>query len=168
MAIRIGKQRPMIDPFNYWGRIVSSWQAIGVTGRRMAETATASRDVIASRSATIGEAVASPATADHAELMRMVPEKVAAFSQAGEAMMREAMAMQIDYLRQAQLIGAMMMRGRPPSAAALIDLTNQSASYALRTLEAGSRLGGAAVKPIHRTATANARRLDRKTRRIPG
>ncbi len=157
----------MLDPFSYWSRVFSSWQAIGLAGQRIAETATASHDVIASRSATIGEAIASPATADHAELMRMVPEKVAAFSQAGESMMRAGLAMQADYFRHMQHVGAMMTQGRPPSAAAWFDLSNRSANYALRALEASARVGANAVKPVHRTATANAKRLksaDRKKR----
>ncbi len=154
----------MLDYFSYWRHALSNWQAIGRTGERFAETAAASRDVIASRTETIGEAMRSPATADHAELFRMVPEKIAAFSLAGEAVMKAGLAMQADHLQFMQHLGAMMAQGRPPSVSAWFDLSNRSSAYALRTLEAGSRLGESALKPVHRTATANARRLKKSDR----
>jgi hypothetical protein len=141
------------------------WQDIATTGRRIAEIASASGDVIGSRSATIIEAVASPATADHAELTRMVTEKVSAFSQSGSAMMRSGLEMQADYLRHAHYLSAMMLGGRPPQTSTLIELSSRSSTYALDALEAWARLGSEATKPIHRTVTANTRRLKVSGRR---
>ena len=70
----------MIDPCAYWTRVMSAWGSVGATGERLGETATASQAVIASRTNTIGAAMRSPLSGDYAELGRMVPEKVAAFS----------------------------------------------------------------------------------------
>lgn len=155
----------MLDPFSYWQRVMASWQSIGTSGRRVADTASASRRVIEARSAIIGEAMRSPVTADHAELMRMVPEKIAAFSRAGEAVLQASVQIQADCWRFAQQAGMAAIGGRPPSPADWFALSPRSADYALRVFEAGARASAGAIAPVHRTATANARRLKSGTRK---
>lgn len=152
----------MLDPFTFWTRTMSAALDIGKTGVRSAETMRASGDVIASRSATMRDAIGSPMTADYGELMRMVPEKVGAFSKAGVAIMGECWTMQGAWMAEAQHVGAMMLRGRPPTVTEMSALSSRGAAYALRSIESGAKLGRVALAPIHKTAAANARRLGRR------
>jgi hypothetical protein len=154
----------MIDPFTYWSRIVSSLDVIGATGRRAADTVQAAHEVIASRTGMMSDAARSPFTVDHAELARMVPEKVAAFSASGNAVMQAWWTMQADYMAQAQKMSLMMMRGGPSTPAEFTDLWTRPGVNALHALEAGSRLGRDALAPVHKAATANARRLSKRAK----
>lgn len=149
----------MIDPLAYWTRVMSAWGSVGTTRNRMGETATASHAVIASRTNTIGEAMRSPLSGDYAELGRMVPEKVAAFSQSGTAGLSALFTLQAGYVAQAQDIGAMWLRGRPPTLGELTALSERSSMHALRALETGARMGRDVVAPLHEAATGNAKRL---------
>lgn len=149
----------MLDPFTYWSRVMSGWRTIGDTAARMERTASDSRAVIASRSATMGDAMRSPLTADTAELSRMVPEKIAAFSAAGTAMASAWWKMQADCIAEGQHFATMMLRPRPPSFAELADLSTRSTALGLRMFEASSRLGRDTLAPVHKSAAANAKRL---------
>ncbi|MGY2732854.1 hypothetical protein [Sphingomonas sp. UYP23] len=153
----------MIDPFAYWTRVMSAWGSVGATGERLSETATASHAVIASRTTTIGEAMRSPLSGDYAELGRMVPEKVAAFSQSGTAGLSALMTLQAGYVAQAQELRAMWLRGRPPTLFELAALSERSSMHALSALETGAQMGRDVVAPLHKAATGNAKRL-RKAR----
>ena len=66
------------------------------------ETAVAIGAVIRHRSGTIDAALRNSVEADVAELGRMVPEKVAAFSQAGSSLLTDWMAIQSDMAAQIQ------------------------------------------------------------------
>lgn len=149
----------MIDPFAYWTRVMSAWGSVGATGERLSETATASQAVIASRSKTIGAAMRAPLSGDYAELGRMVPEKVAAFAQSGTAGIDALMALQAEYVAQAQDIGAMWLRGRPPTLFELAALSERSSMHALSALETGAKMSRDVVAPLHEAATGNATRL---------
>ncbi|MEG3176221.1 hypothetical protein U1872_08280 [Sphingomonas sp. RB3P16] len=149
----------MIDPFAYWTRVAAAWGSVGATGERLGETASASHAVIASRTNTIGEAMRSPLSGDYAELGRMVPEKVAAFSQSGNAGMKALSALQAGYLAQAQELGALWLRGRPPTLFELAELSERSSMHALHVLETGARMGQDVLAPLHAAATGNAKRL---------
>lgn len=131
------------------------------TGVRMVETLSASADVIASRGATIGAALRSPLDADHAELGRMVPEKLEAFSRSGSAIADAWWAMGSAWMEEAQNLTALSMRGRMPTMSELATLSGRTTAWSLGTIEAGASLGNKALAPIHRKATANARRLKR-------
>lgn len=135
------------------------------TGVRAAETLAASADVIASRSTTIGAAMRSPLDADHAELGRMMPEKLDAFARSGAAIADAWWAMGSAWMREAHGLTTQAMRGRVPTIGEMAALSDRSAAYSLGAIEAGARLGGKALAPIHRTATSNARRLRRKPAR---
>lgn len=152
----------MIDPFAYWTRVMSAWGSVGATNDRLSETATASQAVIASRSATIGEAMRTPLRGDYAELGRMVPEKVAAFSESSSAGMNALWTLQAGYVAQAQEIGALWLRGRPPTLFELADLSERSSMHALHALETGARMSHEVVAPLHKAATGNAKRLRKK------
>ena len=152
----------MTSPYTYWSRIISGWRTVGDTGSQIVETAQASREVIAARTDDMREAVTSPLTADYAELTRMVPEKVAAFSMAHTAAVDAWFAIQAEHIAQVQRVGAMMLRGRPPTLNELNILSSQSGEYALRVFEQGARGGRNALAPLKKTAGANARRLAKR------
>ena len=140
----------MVNPWVEWQRLMRA-------GTMMSETFLASQEVVGHRGKTIEGAISNPLTADHAELSRMVTEKGMAFGTAGASLARDWWRMQGEIGAQAIAIGQMMM-GRVPSA---------RATHAM--LSRGQRLGSAALassnramRPIHATATANARRLKKK------
>jgi len=148
----------MLDPLSSWSRILGAASSVADTGRRVSETLSASQEVIAKRT----DMMQSPLTADYAELGRMVPEKIEAFSKAGIAVATEWWAMQGECLAEAQNIVAMAMRGRAPSLDEWTTLASRNAAHALRMVERGAALGASAVAPIHRSATDNARRLRKR------
>lgn len=160
---RLSLDDSMIDPLAYWTRVMSAWGSVGTTHERLNETATASQAVIASRTTTIGEAMRSPLSGDYAELGRMVPEKVAAFSQSGTAGLSALFALQAGYAAQAQEVGAMLLRGRPLTLGEMAELSERTSMHALQALEASAKMGRDVVAPLHKAATGNAKRL-RKTR----
>ncbi len=141
------------DPWTEWRRLVRAGTLVG-------ETLAASHRVVGHRRSTISAAVENPLRADHAELGRMVSEKMAAFGEAGSSLTRDWWAMQADLAAQAAAITGMML-GQAPGP-----------SEARAMLARTKRIGGAmlassnrAMTPIHRAATANERRLGRTRRR---
>lgn len=155
----------MLDPFTFWTRMMEAGLELSRTGQRVSETLVASNDVIGARSGLMRTALGSPLEADYVELARMVPEKVEAFSQAGSAIATQWWAMQADMLTQAQRIGAMALKGRPPTAAELNAMTARNIAQGMRAIERSVALGAGAVKPVHARATSNARRLKRVKKR---
>lgn len=132
------------------------------TGMELYETLSASSEVITARAEIIQAAFHSPATIDQAELGRMVPEKVDAFSRAGSVMVSAWWTGHAAWMGQVQHLGTMASRGRPPTLMELADLANRTASYTLQSIEANSKLGSDSLAPVHRGAIANAHRLRRK------
>jgi len=151
----------MYDPFSSWLRLMEAAAGMARTGMRASETMTASGDVVAKRSAIIGTAMTTPFSADHAEIGRMVPEKLEAFSQSGAAMIGEVYAMQMAWMAEAQHMGALAMRGRMPTMTELATLSSRNAAFAVRSIERTASLGATALAPIHAAATGNAKRLSR-------
>lgn len=151
----------MFDPFSAWSRMVSAGLDMQATWLRSAETMSASGEVISVRTEMMRAATAAPLTGDYAELSRMVPEKVAAFSRSAEVVARDTLAMHSAWVGQMQRVGMMMFAGRMPSAGEVSALASQSANYAVGVMTAGAKMGKAALAPVHRTATGNARRLKR-------
>ena len=151
----------MLNPFTFWTRMMDASLELTRMGQRMSETMAASHDVIGARSGMIRTALGSPLEANYRELARMVPEKVEAFSKAGAAIATEWWAMQADMLTQAQQLGQMALKGRPPTAVEWSAMTERTIAHGVRALERGVALGAGAVKPIHARATANVRRLKR-------
>ncbi|KQS03467.1 hypothetical protein ASG11_03645 [Sphingomonas sp. Leaf357] len=158
-----GRSRAVaLDPFSYWDRMFASWRMMAATGDRVVQTAQASGAVIASRGETMRAAVSAPWSGDYAELSRMVPEKVAAFSSSGLVMMQAWVDAQAAWWDQAQSLSAMMLRGRPATPVELMAFGSTAAASGLKAMEAAARTGRDTLAPIHKAATGNARRLGRK------
>lgn len=152
----------MFDPMGNWLKMLDAGAQMVRTTAALAETVTASHAVISRRSAIFGSAVQSPASADHAELSRMMPEKMKAFGASGASMGRDMMAIQSALMHEAMQLGMMAMTGRLPGAGALAE---RGANLAVNTMTLGAAMGARSLAPIHRAATANARRLKRAKRR---
>ena len=125
------------------------------------ETAAATGAVIRHRHGTIDAAIRDPGTADLAELGRMVPEKVAAFSDAGASLFRDWWDLQSDCLAQMQDLSSLALAGRFPSAGAMERVARRGSRILTRATAAGER----ALAPIHKTATGNQRRLHKASKR---
>ena len=147
-----------MTPFDYWTGLWRAGQAIAESGIRLAETAEASRAVVASRSGTILSASRDPLNGDYAELSRMVPEKVAAFSEAGASAFDDLRRVQAQSIANWQMMMGIALKGRMATMAEMTTLTTRSAEI----VERSAKAGGKALAPIHRSATGNARRLSRK------
>ena len=144
-----------MTPWDFWMRSWSSGVAASQVGLRFAEMMQASNTVITSRCETMAAAARDPVNGDYRELSRMVPEKVAAFGESARTTMGDMAAIQSDAAAHWQQLSAMAWRGRPPTFAELDTLSER----ALRMAERAIGAGGAALKPVHKTATGNAKRL---------
>jgi hypothetical protein len=136
------------------------WQEAFRGAVMAAETALAAGEVIASRSATIDHAVRNPLSADHAELALMVGEKVAAFSEAGAIAMRDACLLQARLASDAVRAGTSAGKSGFSAMSEMIGMWERAARGAMTSAGAPRR----SLSPIHRRATANAKRLKRKAR----
>ena len=142
----------MVNPWIEWQRMIRA-------GTMLSETLSATQSVVGHRSKAIESAMSDPLGADYAELGRMVSEKSVAFGAAGTSLSRDWLAMQRDWNAQVADLSSMML-GRVPGP-----------RKALAMAARGQRLGSAALAssvramtPIHRTATANQRRLGKAKR----
>lgn len=149
----------MFDAFAQWNRMLAAGASMHTTGVRAAETFGGASKVVAARGAIIGEAMQSPWTADHAELGRMIPEKIDTLARAGSAAATIWWDSQSAWMKHFQHLGALAMRGRLPTVAEISDLGERSATLMLQSLEATARLGAASLAPIHRQVATNVRRL---------
>lgn len=138
--------------------LTDSW-AIGATmlasGRALSESTIASRSVIAARTRTIDAALRNPLTADVAELGRMVPEKIAALTRSGEAIVADWVDIQSDLIAQATDMMRLILSGRLPTTQAVERVAGRGMRIAVKAAGAF----GHALAPLHDTVTANARRL---------
>jgi hypothetical protein len=145
----------------------------------LGEMTLAASSVIGTRTALAAAALREPHRADHAELARMGPEKIAAFGEAGAAIAMEMWQLQRDTLAfiAAQVQGATCMALSLSTAPTLLHAIDAQSSYVAETLDraahesatiAGRALNIAAIgaAPIHRRATANARRLAKRRGRV--
>jgi hypothetical protein len=128
-------------------------------GIRFGEMMIASQSVIGARVGMMQAAAQSPLDGDYAELGRMVPEKVAALSRSGAALSEEWRKMQGDMFDQWREWGTLM--SAMPSVGRLHAFGERSAARGTRTLVRSMGAGGVALDPVHKAATANARRLKR-------
>ena len=129
------------------------------TSVRAAETFGGANKVVAARGAIIGEAMQSPWTADHAELGRMIPEKIDTLSRAGSAAATIWWDSQTAWMKHFQHLGTMAMRGRLPTLAEIGDFGERSATLMLQSIEATAKLSAASLAPVHRQVATNVRRL---------
>ncbi|WP_341908852.1 hypothetical protein [Ferrovibrio terrae] len=153
----------------------------------MKQTKTARRNAAALRSVAIktaalgvtsaqvvGRRLALVATGDHAEVSRMVPEKLGAATVSGMAVMQHTMLMSMrlagfavaEAFRMARVAGV-MSDARTPAAVfgAQVDFMQawlpRWQSQAMLMGGAWTRSGSAMLAPVQRVAAANARRLGR-------
>ena len=139
----------MINPWTEWMRMVRA-------GTMLSETIDASHRVVSHRRKTIEAALHDPVGADYLELTRMVSEKSTAFAAAGWSLARDWVAMQADLGAQASAMGRVMM-GEMPSARAAQAMISRGQRLSSAALAGSIR----AMTPVHRAATANARRLSK-------
>ncbi len=147
----------MLNMFELWTGMLRSGAAVAQTGFQFAETMGASHSVVQSRVRTMADAARSPLTGDYAELGRMVPEKVDAFSKATLSAMSDMQAIQSQVMTSWQSMFLGGMAGRVPGAKEWGALATGNA----RIVDLVARSGGKALAPVHRAATANAKRLSR-------
>lgn len=140
----------MVNPWLEWQRMVRA-------GTMWGETISAAHAVVGHRSKTIETAMNNPFGADHAELGRMMSEKGTAFGAAGASLARDWFAMQADLGAQTSAIGKIMF-GQLPTPRAAQAMITRSQRLASATLASSIR----AMTPVHRTATANAKRLGKR------
>jgi hypothetical protein len=140
----------MTDPWREWQRLIRA-------GTMWSETLTASHEVVGHRTKTIEDALSDPFGADHAELGRMVSEKGAAFGAAGASLARDYFSIQAELSAQAAAMGKLMM-GQLPTPRAALAMT----ARARRLGSAGLAISIRAMTPVHKAATANARRLGKR------
>jgi hypothetical protein len=155
-------------------------------GRRLQRTASATRravlkgaaltqatgHVMAKRTALGLSAMANPAQADHAEFMRIVPEKMAAFNAAAIALMRcsgemaqQAARFATSEIADATAAAADLARCRTPAAAVAVQ-GRFATAWLFRALSQSIAVGAIAMRsygdvmaPVHRVAVRNSRRL---------
>lgn len=147
--------------FFLWAALARNLHASFALTVQAAETAAATGAVMTTRLRLLGAAAVNPMRADHAELGRMTPEKVVAFSQAGAALAREWLAINRSAGETMLLVSKVMLSGRPLQPIDALRLAERGTRHATRAVGASAR----ALGPVHRKATANARRLARKRRR---
>jgi hypothetical protein len=136
-------------PFDFWLGVMR-------TGQKMSATMDASKAVIDSRMQTMAHAARDPLRGDYQELGLMVPEKVEAFSRAGASVMKDALAIQSAAMANWNALAAMAWR--PATLGDWVGIADRTAGMAKRAGQSGGR----ALAPVHRAATGNARRLNRK------
>ena len=139
------------------------------TVSRMAELAVAAPQVVAVRTARMIAAGANPGAADRAEFSGMHTEKVQAFWESMSAMALQTIKTQQNYARDSALhwwrlwtTPWWLASNRTAATTASAVLAPPSAA---RRKRAASDLLAAGLGPVHKRATANARRLTRKGKR---
>ncbi len=133
------------------------WQRLVRAGTMWSETLSAAHAVVGHRSRTIESAMNDPFGADRAELGRMVSEKSSAFGAAGASLASDYLTMQADLTAQAATLGALMM-GQLPTPRATQAMMLRSQRLGSAALASSIR----ALTPVHKAATANARRLGKR------
>ena len=140
----------------FWTDAWKLGASLWANGVAVQQTAAAADAVIRHRSGTIDAALRNPLAADTAELGRMVPEKMAAFGEAGRIAGAGWFDLHADMLAQSRDLMIFATGKATPATATRI--ANRGTALALKM----STLGGKALRPVHATATANAKRLAKK------
>ena len=151
------------------------WGTLGVKAVQMS---TAAVHVIAIRTTRMAAAGLNPTAADRREMTRMGAEKVDAFSRAGHALATGALPLVAGMAGGALRTGVDLVNAALHLAASrtipqtmarqrkLADTLMRSTSSAQHgtAAHATARLAHRALAPVHRTATANAKRLTTTSR----
>lgn len=129
-------------------------------GMKFSEMLLASHSVIGTRVDLIHKAARDPLSGDYAELGLMVPEKMAALTRSGAALAGQWRKVQGDLFDQWREFGMLMTDMPTPGKLSAFGkgLSSRGTRTMVRSLEAG----GLALAPVHKTVTANARRLKRR------
>jgi len=143
----------------YWSEAWKLGASMWENSVALSETLLAANAVVGQRSRTIDAAMRNPLAADIGELGRMLPEKMAAFGKAGEAIARDWATMHEGMLAQGRDMMSLYASGWPPNMTTLARMTERNARLTLQM----SMASGRALAPIHRTATANERRLKKRS-----
>jgi len=158
------KALPVANPFLLWSSL----------GMKTLEMSTAAAQVIALRTSRMAAHGVNPNAADRREMHRMGAEKVEAFSLAGMALATGAAPLMAGMATQAWRTGFDLLAATTRLAASravpqalesqrrLADALVQGATGSHG--HATARLAHRALAPVHRTATANAKRLAKKAR----
>jgi len=147
-------------------------------GWKMLQMSTAAAQVIAMRTTRMAAHGPNPNAAERRELHRMGAEKVDAFTRTGMALATGAMPLMLGMAMQAwrswfDLWAAATRLGASRSIPQTMARQQQLAGVLMRgaaaaghgaTSAATARLAHRALAPVHRKATANAKRLARKAR----
>lgn len=155
-----------IAPFSHWNLTMTSPLDMGLALNRatfgmidgwlrLGETMSASHKVVEHRSGLINDAARTPFEGNYAELGRMVPEKLSAFTKAGSTWMESCFELQRQCMAQASDASRFVASGGAHPAAFLSRAADRSNRIAVTAMGAGAK----ALAPVHRTATGNARRL---------
>lgn len=154
------------------GKIGDTMIDAGVNQGTVGELAVASGEVVSRRMALGAAAMVDPMNADHAEFARMVPEKAQAFAAAGAAMLQRSsdVAMQLTTFATNEMTIAVkatlaMAACRTPVALMaaqsrfVMGSVGRAVSQAVSLGAFAVRSQAAAIAPVHKAATANAKRL---------
>ncbi len=125
---------------------------------KLGEIAIASAVVIGARMMLIGAAMRNPASGDYRELSRMVPEKMTALAQSGVALMGQMNAVQRDVAAHITASNT-LLSGGIPTPATWMTLATEAGHRGTRAMLWPFATGDAAIAPVYRTVTSNARRL---------
>lgn len=148
-------------PFGLWSDLWTNSLLLAEAGMKAGETMQASAHVIGSRCESMAEASRDPLNGDYAELGRMVPEKVDAFSRAGWAALRNLHTMNTAAMDNMAQMGRIAAAGRFPTRAELERMSKRSS----RMIACASAAAGKTLAPVHERATSNSRRLKGKSKR---
>lgn len=129
------------------------------TSMRAGEMMMASGSVVGARMTLMGSAVRSPADGDYEEIGGMLNEKVIVFSQVGQALLDQWVAMLTDTTEQAHRFGRLAFGGRSFGASDLSGFAEDWLAHGTRMMARTMETGGLALAPVHERATVNARRL---------
>lgn len=150
-----------------WSSIWRDMAIAAETGRRMQAVSVASLDVIAARLGRFGAAISRGVSGDFSEQARWLPEKTAAFSDAGAIVVAAWWDGQGLLSTQVKQNADLLLRRRPPTAAELAEFWQSSSVTGLRLLGVAVRCGRDALTPIETVVAANRRRLMGNDRPAP-
>ncbi len=142
-----------------WGDLMKATFGLVGTSVLVGELMIASSNVVGARMTLMGNAARRPAEGDYIEIGGMLPEKVAAFSKVGQALMGQWSAMALDASEQVHRLSSLAFGGRPLGAGDLPGLAEGWLAHGTRTMARTMEIGGLALAPLHQQATQNARRL---------
>lgn len=150
----------MINGFEMMASLCEAGAEMARSSMKLGELAIASNTVITERVGMMSAAARDPMRGDYAELGRIVPEKVVAFSQAGSSVIEDVGRLQMEWARQMTDAGLFWFGGVPTAASAQ-RLADRGAARMARMTRRAMGISGRALDPVHKRATGNARRLKR-------